>query len=397
MSSKAKCPKCGEVMAITEEMFGQTASCPVCGATIRVPAKAAGAAAGGSVPPGGAMPGSPPPLPAHGAAAGPPPMPPVDTSGGSFVDSGPGGRRPLDPKMIVGGIAAVGVFVLIALGLALLAGGGAPDAIRYMPADAQLIASVDVGELLGSGLYEQFANESPQVAGFREEMMNVTGLKPEDVRRLLVGAGPDNMIGVAELNTAMDVAAFVEKQAGRGAREEKVGEATIHVSGRDAFHFPDNRTFVFGKAPQLRQALDPQRTAGLSPKIAEMVGDLDFGRTIAVAFVVAPGGGLAADVPMAAGIADQVQAGVFHADVGSDLRLDATLYCKDGETATNMKEMVDGLLAAVKQRPDVPDEIRELTDSLSISVSGSRIRARVTVSKELIDQASKQVPPSTPF
>jgi len=430
MSMRAKCPKCGGGITVTEEMFGQTASCPGCGAKIRVPARPGGAPGEGSSPPGGAapavaapagapapaqgpppMPQGPPPLPAHGAAAGgPPEMPQVDPSAGPFVDTGPGagsvagrvrGRRtPLNPKIVVGAIAAVGGLVLIGVGLALVMGGGdAPDAIRYMPADAQMIASVDFAGLIDSDIYERLAGENPQMAGFRDEMLRETGLAPEDVRRILVGgSGPDNMIGVAELSKSIDVAAFVQKQGGR-AKEEKVGEATIHVSGSDAFHFPTDRTFVFGKASKLREILNPQRTAGLSPKMEEMVGDLDFGRTIAVAFAIAPGSGLTNNIPMAGGIEQlkSVEAGTFYADVGSDLRLEAMLYCKDSETAANLKEMADGMLAMFKQSPDMTPEAQELIDSLSISVSGNRIRARVTISEDLIDQASKEMPSSMRF
>jgi hypothetical protein len=352
----------------------------------------------------------PPPLPAQGAAAaGPPEMPQIDPSAGPFVDTGPGAgsvaaqvqgrRRPLDPKLVIGAVAVVGVLGLIGLGLALMmGGGGSPDAIRYMPADAQVIASVDVGGLLDSGLYQRFANEDSPMGDFREGMMRETGLAPEDVRRILVGgSGPQNMVGVAELNKAMDIAAFVKKQADKGAREEKVGEATIHVNGREAFHFPnDGSTLVFGSASKLREILNPQRTAGLSAKMDELVGDLDFGRTVAVAFVITPGSGLTAEMPMAPGM-DQVEALTVNADVGSDVRVDATVHCKDSETATNLKEMVDGLLAMAKQSEDVPSEVRELMDSLSISVSGSRIRASVTISEGLIDQASENMPGTMPF
>jgi len=419
MSVKAKCPKCGAVMTISPEMFGQTASCPGCGAKIRVPAKPGGAAgpqpgpapaapAPAAQPGSPPMPGGPPPLPAQGAAAaGPPAMPQIDPSAGPFVDTGPGAgsvaaqvrgrRRPLSPMIVIGAVAVVGVFGLIGLVLALMMGGGAPDAIRYMPADAQMIVSVDVGGLLDSGLYKRFANEASPVADFREEMMNETGLAPEDIRRMLVGgSGPDNMMGVAELSKSMDVAAFVKKQADKGAQEEKVGEATIHVNGSEGFHFPNDRTFVFGSASKLREILNPQRTAGLSPKMEELVGDLDFGRTVAVAFVIRPGSDLAAEMPMVPGM-DQVEAVTLHADVASDVRLNATLHCKDSETAGNLKEMADGMLAMVKQSPDMPDEAREVLDSLSISVLGSRIRASVTISEGLIDQASENLPGTMRF
>jgi len=420
MSMKAKCPNCGGAITITEEMFGQTASCPDCGAKIRVPAKpggapgpqpgAAPAAPAPAAQPGPPeMPGGPPPLPAQGAAApGPPAMPQIDPSAGPFVDTGPGAgsvaaqvrgrRRPLDPKIVIGAVAVVGILGLIGVGLALMmGGGGAPDAIRYMPADAQVIASIDVAGLLDSGLYQRFANEDSPMGDFREEMMRETGLAPEDVQRIVVGgSGAQNMVGVAELSKSMDIAAFVEKQTDKGAREEKVGEATVHVTGREAFHFPNDRRIVFGSASKLREILNPQRTAGLSPKMEELVGDLDFSRTVAVAFVITPGSGLTAEMPMAPGM-DQVEALTVHADVGSDLRVDATVHCKDSEIASNLKDMVDGMLAMVKQNPNVPDEARQMMDSLSISVSGSQIRASVTISEELIDQASENLPGTMPF
>jgi hypothetical protein len=335
-------------------------------------------------------------------------MPQIDPSAGPLVDTGPGAgsvaaqvrgrRRPLNPMIVVGAIAVVGVLGLIGLGLALMMGGGAaPDAMRYMPADAQIIASVDVRGLLDSGLYKRFANEATPMADFREQMMEETGLAPEDVQRILIGgSGPDNMVGVAELSKAIDIAALVKKQTDRGGQEEKVGEATIHVNGREASHFPNDRTLVFGSTSKLREILNPQRTAGLSSRMDELVGDLDFSRTVAVAFVITPGSGLAAEMPMAPGM-DQVNAATIHADVGSDLRLDATLHCKDSETASNLKDMADGMLAMVKQSPDMPDEVREVLDSLSISVSGSQIQASVTISESLIDQAAENMPGTMPF
>jgi len=428
MSMKAKCPKCGGAIAISEEMFGQTASCPGCGAKIRVPAKPGGAAGAGSPQPGATpaapapaaepgppeMPGGPPPLPAQGAAApGPPEMPQIDPSAGPFVDAGPGAdsvaaqvrgrRRPLDPKLVIGAIAVVGVLGLIGLGLALMmGGGGAPDAMRYMPGDSMAVGVVNVSQLLDSSVYRKIVEQNPQAKEFVGRFSERSGVPLEDIRRFTFGGNPDSPdpVAVMELNKAVDVDDSLDKQArGRRIEKEQVGDATIHLVGRDAYYFPpDRQTMVVGPSEVVRGVLNPDRTGGLPPKLEELVGELDFSQTVAVAFVVPSGvAGLPGDVPIDPSMIEQVESVTLHVDVGSDVEVEATLYCKDSETASNLKDMADGLLAMFKQNPNMPDEAREVLDSLSISVSGSRIRASVTISEGLIDRALQDMPGTMPF
>ena len=60
----------------------------------------------------------------------------------------------------------------------------------------------------------------------------IGGIAPDDIERIMVGgSGPLDMIAVAEMNEPIDVAAFVEKESRGRAVEEKVGDATIYVTG----------------------------------------------------------------------------------------------------------------------------------------------------------------------
>ncbi len=433
MSVKAKCPQCARELTIPPELFGKAATCTGCGARIRVPAMSGtGGSPEAATPPlktaerleepphgqadsqidsGHAVvtpSGGPPPLPA--AASAPEEtadMPQVGPLGPPEIHTEPGAgsitsrvrrKSPLSPQIAVGGLAVVGFAAVMGVALSLM-GGSHPDAFRFLPADSQFVVSVNLAQAYESPLYQRLAESNPGLVGLRERLVDESGIAPDDVERIVFGgSGPLNMVAVAELSKPIDTAAFIEKETRGGAREEKIGEAVFHVSGRQAYHFPNDRTMVVGPAATLREVLDPQRTAGFSQKMQGLVGELGFSRTAAMAFAVGSGGsGLAGELPVQAEMVRNMDGATLHLDIDADIRAELEVHCADSKIAEDMQKMVDGLLAMARQNSDLSAEARELVDAIEISVSGSRLRARATLTGEQIDRFSQQMPGGMPF
>jgi len=426
-------------MSIPEEMLGKTANCPGCGAKIRVPGPGGAAAPAGSSPqlagpplktaepldepPGAAsaapaangtfaqsqpaVGGGPPPLPAGGSPEAGSAGFQIDTSGTPQIHTEPGAgsvsarvhRRgiPNAAVLAVAGLVVVGFLAVVGVGLTLI-GGGSPDALRYLPADSQVVASVNFAQAYNSDLYAKLAAGNPQLAQVRDRMIEGSGVAPEEVERIVFGGSGPVVVGVMELSRPIDVDEFIERQTNGRAEQEKVGDATIYVGGMQAFHFPNDRTMVFGNAAKLREVLDPERTAGLSAGMQGLVDGLDFSRTLAMAVVVdSATARMAGGLPVQDEVVQKIRAVMLQVDVDSDVRADVEVHCQDGETAEDMKKLIDGLLALGRQNQELPAEARELIDALNLSVSGDRLRAKLTITGEQVDRFSEDLPPGMPL
>ncbi len=374
MAMQAKCGSCGNLLTIPEAGGGQVV-CPSCGTALSL-------ASGGAPPPGAA----------HDAAGQP--------GYATAPSAGLGKYLPL----ITGGVAAVALIMIALLVLALVGGGGGTSAEKYLPYDSSVVAVVNVQDLIQSDVFEKHLRNTPDFERMQSDLEADTGMKLDDIGRLYVGmckpqpGARQQALFVIQCRRDFDPARLLAsaKEEQGEFQDEEIGGATIHVGRELSLHFPDNRTIVGGETGTVRRALDSDRKRGLNPEIRDMMKGLDRSRCVAVALAVP------SDVPPMPGAAippdavQKVRGVTFHADLASDVQMEATLHCKDNEAAESIQKMADGFLELGKQSRQMPDEVRELVNSIQIKASGSKVEATMKIGGKMIDDLTKKGPALVP-
>lgn len=368
MPIKAQCPKCGGLLVLPEAGGGNQVVCPGCGTRLSVPAS---------------------PSPADALA--PPPR-------------SAAGRWRVAP-LLTGGLVALGVVLLgLILAAALLRGGS--SAWKYLPHDSKMVAVVNVPAILQSDVFRKSVRDAEGFKKFESELLERTGLKPDDVARVFIAStdfGPQSgksAIFVIQCTSAVDRDEFLkrgEKEQGRW-EEERVGAHTVSVGKDIAFCFPDDRTIVGGKPEAVRAALDPGRSAGLNPSMQKMADSLNLSRGLALALVVpSEVPAMPPGAPISEKLFQQVRGLILHADVRSDVLLEATVMCNDKDTAESIRKMIDGLLEMAKQNRDMPANVRELVKTISVTSSGTEVHSSMKITGESLDEAIDQGLRNTPL
>lgn len=370
MSSSVTCTKCGQTITIAGESAGATVACSACGASIAVPA-------------------------AGGAYAG---LPGPQRSGSKL-------------PLILAGVAVVAVLVVVAVvaGKMLFGGGGVTKAVRYLPDDCEVLVSLNADSVFKSKLYQKLEkDEAAKIQKAFGNMEKEIGLKPTDISRITVGTNISKRqaVVIIELNKAIDpkdlmkkaaesMKMFVPKDQKMEWKEEQVGGVTLYVHPvefRDeAYHFPDNKTFVVGMPKILRTILERKGPPAASSKTQTLVGQLKPSRALTAAFDIGDQVSKLPPIPLpgAAEALKSATAAAVHADVGADVQIAASLTFKEEDPAKKLQEEIDKGRAEFDKAEGAPAELRELLKNLKVSRSGKTISAEITITEALIDKAIK--------
>jgi hypothetical protein len=326
-------------------------------------------------------------------------------------------------RYFMGGSAAI---LVAGLGTGLVAfyGGGFPSLsasrsgpaeLSYVPADAAVVAFANVREVMDSQLRQRLKTVLPQEHG-QKEFRDQTGIDIErDIDYIVAAAtripaanGSSDPGGLVIARGQFNVK-MLEDLAGQhgGVIEDYKGKKLIKSTGvrHDADleapaagavarrpHEPVVLAFLefglvgIGSEAAIKSAIDAQlsaRSITSNNEMMELIADIDLGNN---AWAVGRFDAIAHQAKLPAEIASKLPAiktfaVMTHIDGGITGRLRAET--RDDESATNLRQVVQGLLALGRMTND--PKATALMNSLQLTGSGKTVALSFAVPSEVLD------------
>jgi hypothetical protein len=189
-------------------------------------------------------------------------------------------------------------------------------------------------------------------------------------------------------------------------RQETVGQYTLHLNDKHAGARIDDRTLVSGTAEMVKAVLSRNGPPRHRPALQSAVDDADFSSDFTMVMTLAGLPGMNRTVPGAPVDPSQVESVALSADLGSSIELEASIFFTDSGTASALKEKIDQQTSMMRQMmgnlPPQAQEFKSVLDSLSISRSGRKLEASVTIPQSVLNSATSgmrmpAMPAARPF
>jgi hypothetical protein len=332
-------------------------------------------------------------------------------------------------RYFMGGSAAI---LVAGLGTGLVAyyGGGfpslsasrsGPSELSYVPAESAVVAFANVREVMDSQLRQRLKVVMPQEQG-QKEFQNQTGIDIErDIDYVVAAAtripaangssDPGGLvIARGRFNTTM--LESLAREHG-GVVEEYKGKRLVKSTGvnRDAsieftpgtatprrqheaivLAFLEPGLVGIGSEAAIRSAIDAQLTAHSitsNNEIMELIADIDMGNN---AWAVGRFEAIANQARLPAEIASKLPAiktfaAMTHVDGGITGKLRAET--RDDESANNLRQVVQGLLALGRMTND--PKATALLNSLQLTGSGKTVALSFAVPSEVLDMIPQHI------
>jgi hypothetical protein len=408
MSIAFSCPGCGKNYLVADTFAGKRAKCQKCGATCQVP--------------GGAITTAPAPVP---PAPYPSPAPAQDWQGSTPAPRSGGRKRGL----ILAAVAVVGILLLTGASFGVykifFAGSsGLGNDLKFMPADTDLIASIRVDDVMASDTYKDLEKQYADIVSETKKMQEELSLAPSDIGQIVVGvpfSDPENTVAVVHTKKAVEAKDLIAKHKD-DFNEVKVGNYTVYEqkpkeiffkvgqqlggtgqpvvepvapppSKKDktmAFCVVDSKLVLAG--PGVKAALERDKKPEFSEGMQAAMKAADFSKPVVVAvnlkdalakFSKASKGMGEMNMAMAMmppGATEGYDAAVLEVSVASDVKIMATVICKDSAKAEEAKKMADASLAQFKNPMmagmlGLQGEAKAALDSLEVAQSGNKVIA----------------------
>lgn len=301
-------------------------------------------------------------------------------------------------------------FGILALGLttglvASLAGGlpvalsraAGPDDLSYVPAQAVAVAYANVQEVMASELRQRLKKLEPDTAD-RDDFETKTGVNIERdidsvVAAMLTGAeGADHDSRPLVVARGRFDPVRIEGLAREhgGAVEDYQGVRVISHSGDGhtmAVGFIESGAVAVGSVEAVRGAIDAKRSGRSvlsNTELMRLVGDLDssnawvVGRFDAMAGKAGFPSELQSRVPALSWFS---AAGHLNGGITGTFKAEA----KDDEAATNLRDMLRGVMAMAKLQAGDKPAIKAMVDSLQLGGEGKTVAVAFSVSAEVFD------------
>jgi predicted Zn finger-like uncharacterized protein len=311
----------------------------------------------------------------------------------------------------------IGVAAVLLIGVGLIAyfmwfsSSGPGAEIKYLPDNTQMVAKVQVKDLLASDAYKKLKGEFGDMMkggpANLDDLEKHVGLKLNDIESVLVGAdmtgGKENVSIVVKTTRSVKDSELLSNIKEGKFTESKVGKYTMHEKGDLAFCVAESSVVVYAPPDVLKKVLKRDKDPDMSSTMKAAIKETDFGKTVSMAMdlkAVAKeagggkggrggGGGFMGGLGGFGGMggaADQLNGAEglsMTVSVKSDISAKIAVICKDSKTASDAaKQTNDGL----KQLKDqMPGDARDMLASIKCSSSGSRVEltANIDVSKLL--------------
>jgi hypothetical protein len=303
--------------------------------------------------------------------------------------------------LIAAGVLVVGLGVgLVASysGLPALAvsGSDGPDELKYVPADARVVAYANVRDVMNSELRQKVRHMRPE--GERhDDFEEKTGINVEtDVDEVVASmtAGPgdeqDNALVIARGRfDQVRIEGLIREHGGR-VSDYRGTRLLSHASRKDhdmAVAFVEPGLVAFGSEPAVRQAID-RKSGGQNitsnDEVMGLVRDIDDGNAWAVGRFDA----LANRAKLPREVANKLPpinwfaaSGHVNGGIRGLLRAEA----RDDVSAQNLRDVVRGFMALARLQTNANPELTAMMNSLELGGEGKTVSLAFSLPSDVID------------
>ena len=284
---------------------------------------------------------------------------------------------------------------------------GGPAELRYVPADATLVAFANVQDVMRSEFRQKLRAAMSDDEHGQAEFQKETGIDIEhDIDHVVAfvepGSGDDNHNGM--------VIAAGRFEAGRlealareheGLVEEYKGKRLVTVVGdRDHDEKPHGDTFTvafldpgliaLGQTGVVKRSIDRQGGQSVldNHEMMNLVHDLDN----ANAWAVGRFDTLISQARLPEGVAGQIPAVRWFSASGhinGGLRGTIRAEARDEQAGQNLRDVVQGFMALAKMQASQKPELTALMNSIQLSGTGKTVSLNFEVPSQIIDAFSE--------
>lgn len=283
-----------------------------------------------------------------------------------------------------------------------LSASAAPDELRYVPADATVVAYADIRAIMDSEFRMRLKQVLPMNERGQEEFQRHTGIDIErDVDYVVAamtalptgGHPPAGLVVVRGRFNDAQLETLAREHGGDA--EEYGGKRLVSMrkgDGSGSLAFLEPGLVAVGESAAIKKAIDAQLNAQSITANAEMM-DLvrDIERTNN-SWVVGRFDVLANKANLPEQVARQIPAlkwlaaaGHINGGIAGTVRAEA----RDDQSAENLRDVVRGLLALGRMQAQAEPRAAALVDSLQLSGSGKTVQLSFTVPVELLELLPK--------
>jgi hypothetical protein len=271
-----------------------------------------------------------------------------------------------------------------------------PTELAYVPADATVVAYADVGSIMRSELRQQFKEAVPHTTG-QQEFQAKTGIDIENDIDYVVAAmttiDPDRHSALVVARGRFDVVRLEALAREHGGTVEEYRSKRLVTSANqvqgDQFSiaFLEPGLVAVGSASAVRHAIDAQMSAQSITGNSEMMDLVKDIEQVHNAWAVGRFDLIASQANLPDQIASQIPpvkwfaaAGHINGGVSGLLRAEA----RDDESATQLRDVVRGLLALAQLQAENDPRVASIAQSLQVSGEGKTVALSFTIPAEFL-------------
>ena len=299
---------------------------------------------------------------------------------------------------------------LVALCLTASVRAVSPDS--RVPADAEVIVSIDVSQILDSDVFKKYAKEEMEKALLNEKVkkeLDAIGLNPlKDVHKLLItSAGTEKPKVLFVAYGKFDVEklkAGAEKSAKDKPDELKIttenGKTIYEGKGGDGKDFyayldADGGAVLASTEKDYLMTAIANKSAGPSKEMQVVLNKIGGKESIWLAAIISKElKKTMASTPSAKDLAPKLEAVTGTINVANDVQTNLVIHTTDAKAAADVKKMLNQVkplltLAAQNAGEDAAPLLSEVVDNLKITTEENSVRINLKVSEELFEKAHK--------
>ena len=280
-----------------------------------------------------------------------------------------------------------------------------PDELRFVPANASLVAYADVRAVLVSQVRRRLLDVLPLPSNGQKEFENETGINIDtDVDHLVACLTPPAqgsglpLSGMALVRGRFDEAKIESLMQAHGARVEqykgsRILAADVHAPQRAAneimsLAFLEPGLVAVGSDAVIHTAVD-LKASGANVTTNDQV--MSFVKSFAGndAWAVGRFDALTAEAKLPQGVAAQMPAitwfsaaGRIDSGIAGTFRADATT----AEAANNLRDLLRGIVAFARLQAASRPDLQPMLDSLQLGGSGTSVTLAFDVTPQMFDQ-----------
>jgi hypothetical protein len=402
MSISFTCSGCDGQMRVADDMAGRKAKCSRCGTITTIP-----------------MPGGSTAAPKDSRLRPKPaPRPPEPDNAFANLDGG-AAEKPLQRRKrrsstllfgLIGGGLLFSCCACTGIGVGVyfyFFASGLPSEQKYLPDNCEMVAFINMAEVLDSSAYKRLVQEMPD-AGKSVTSSDNLGIDQANIATMLVGAesggigggsGTVMVIKTKKAVTAKEIQdrrkAVREKigipdRGGPATKEDKVGKYTLHVDALGSFSVVADNLVVTGDFEALRKILQRDSAPTIPSHLKDVMKEASFSKSFALAGTFKDSRtrdtlkqGLPVPGVNPAEFFKEAEGLVVQGNIGSAIDLEVKVLCKDSKSAEELRKMAEGWIITLKKTLEgagvdqsTARELTTILDGIKMSNSGAKATAQ---------------------